>query len=128
MAEAEQLATDGIAALKPAIADTGTTAEAPRNDHTIEPLDLSENPRIHTKLRIYAILLALYVGQLSRRLKSLHWLTTLVLACLLRRSSRSDYRRNIHSHNMCFFTLCFRLHLDWQRLLAGKRRSRSSLG
>ena len=52
---------DNITPLKPAMADAGPPAELPPNEHTIEPLDLIEEPKVRTKLRIYAILAALYV-------------------------------------------------------------------
>ncbi len=52
---------DNITALKPAMADAGTLVELPPNEHTIEPLDLLEHLKVRTKLRIYAILVALYV-------------------------------------------------------------------
>ena len=52
---------DNITPLKPAMADAGPPAEPSPNEHTIEPLDLIEEPKVRTKLRIYAILAALYV-------------------------------------------------------------------
>ena len=52
---------DNITAVKPALADAGSPAEPSSNEHTIEPLDLVENPKARTKLRIYAILVSLYV-------------------------------------------------------------------
>ena len=52
---------DNISALKPAVADTGTPAELSPDEHTIEPLNLIQHPKVRTKLRIYAILVALYV-------------------------------------------------------------------
>lgn len=61
MAEQKRETVDNIKALKPAMADAGPPAELPPNEHTIEPLDLLEEPRVRTKLRIYAILVALYV-------------------------------------------------------------------
>ena len=52
---------DNITALKPATADAGPPVELSPDEHTIEPLDLLEDPKVRTKLRIYAILVALYV-------------------------------------------------------------------
>lgn len=52
---------DNITALKPAIPDAGPPAELPPNGHTIEPLDLHEDQKVRTKLRLYAILIALYL-------------------------------------------------------------------
>lgn len=57
----KRVTMDNITALKPAMADVGPPAELPSNEHTIEPLDLLEDPKVRTKLRIYAILVALYV-------------------------------------------------------------------
>lgn len=61
MAEQKQMTMDNITPHKPAVADTGPPAELPPNERTIEPLDLIEEPKVRTKLRIYAILAALYV-------------------------------------------------------------------
>ncbi|KAK3169355.1 hypothetical protein OEA41_008738 [Lepraria neglecta] len=52
---------DNITALKPATADAGPPVELSPDEHTIEPLDLLEDPKVRTKLRIYAILVALYL-------------------------------------------------------------------
>lgn len=52
---------DNITALKPAIPDARPPAELPPNSHTIEPLDLHQDQKVRTKLRLYAILIALYV-------------------------------------------------------------------
>lgn len=52
---------DNITALKPAIPDARPPAELPPNSHTIEPLDLHEDQKVRTKLRLYAILIALYL-------------------------------------------------------------------
>ena len=54
---------DNITALQPAMADAGTPtpAEPSPDKHTVEPLDLIETPKVRTKLRIYAILVALCV-------------------------------------------------------------------
>ncbi|MCJ1383356.1 hypothetical protein MMC17_006469 [Xylographa soralifera] len=51
---------DNITAVKPAIADAGLPAELRPNEDTIDPLDLLEDPKVRTKLRTYAILVALY--------------------------------------------------------------------
>ena len=63
MAEQKQVTMDNIMPLKPATAEAGPAAEPPpsEQEHTIEPLDLIEEPKVRTKLRIYAILAALYV-------------------------------------------------------------------
>ena len=53
---------DNITALKPEVADAGNPAELSPNEPTIEPLDLVEHPKVRTKLRIYAILVSLYVN------------------------------------------------------------------
>ena len=59
---------DDITTLKPAIenvgieANAGPPAKLPTNEHTIEPLGLQEPPIVRNKLRIYAILVALYVN------------------------------------------------------------------
>ena len=54
---------DDITALEPAVVDAGTPTPAgpSPNEHTVEPLDLIEHPKVRTKLRVYAILVALYV-------------------------------------------------------------------
>lgn len=63
MAEHKRASTDDITTIKPTVPDAGTpaTAELPPNEQTIEPLDLIEAPKVRTKLRIYAILIALYI-------------------------------------------------------------------
>lgn len=63
MAEQNRASTDNITAIKPTTPDAGTpaTAELPPNEQAVEPLDLIEAPKVRTKLRIYAILVALYV-------------------------------------------------------------------
>ena len=58
---------ENITALKPATEDVGLAAIAgpqaklPTDEHTIEPVDLLEPPVVRKRLRIYAILVALYV-------------------------------------------------------------------
>ncbi|OCL12975.1 MFS drug transporter [Glonium stellatum] len=52
---------DDITAPKPATVDAGPPAELPPNEHTVEPLDLLEEPKVRTKLRIYVILIVLYL-------------------------------------------------------------------
>ena len=61
MVEQERVTMDSITAVKPAIADAEPPAEPLPIAQTIEPLDLLEAPKIRTKLRINAILVALYV-------------------------------------------------------------------
>jgi hypothetical protein len=62
MAEQEQVTImDNITAVQPAMLDAGPSEEILPNDPTIEPLDEVEDPKVRTKLRIYAILVALYV-------------------------------------------------------------------
>lgn len=55
---------DDITTIKPTApdAETPAMAELPPNEQPIEPLDLIEAPKVRTRLRIYAILLALYVN------------------------------------------------------------------
>ena len=63
MAEQMRLSTDeNITTLKPAVTDAGPPTELPANEPPIEPLDLLEAPKVRTKLRIYSILVALYVS------------------------------------------------------------------
>ena len=54
---------DDITAVKPAaMPDVGPApALLTSNEPTIEPLDVAQEPKIRTKLRIYSILVALYV-------------------------------------------------------------------
>ena len=54
---------DDITAVKPAaMPDAGPASELPTNDKpAIEPLDVVQEPKVRTKLRIYSILVALYV-------------------------------------------------------------------
>jgi hypothetical protein len=62
MAEQKQVAImDNITAVQPAMVDAGTLEEFLPNEPTIEPLDQLEDPKVRIKLRIYAILVALYV-------------------------------------------------------------------
>lgn len=62
MADEKQVTMEDITALKPAVADAGPpAAESRPNEQTIQPLDLLEAPKVRTKLRITAILVALYV-------------------------------------------------------------------
>ena len=126
---------DNITALKPAMEDVGLAvdagppAELPPNEIVIEPLDLQEPPKVRTKLRIYAILVALNVHYPVLVLNE-HQLAnnTSPLARLLRSSPRSNHHRNLHPHNLRYSALSFGLHLDRRRVLAGQRRSRSNLG
>lgn len=60
MAKAKQSTSDCISA----VADTGTPVGLPPDTQNIEPLDLVEARPVRTKLRTYAILLALYVRDL----------------------------------------------------------------
>ena len=86
------------------------------NDQTIEQLDIFEAPKIRTKLRITAIILALNV------LKDLPLLLNALLAnkyqpalaCPLRRSTRPDYCRDFNPHNIGGSALRRRLYLDWR--------------
>ena len=53
-------------AAEPALINAGipaefTAMETPRNDNPIQPLDMVENPKVRSKLRLWAILSALYV-------------------------------------------------------------------
>ena len=59
--QTEPVTSNNITALKPAMIGAGSLAELPSGEHTIEPLDQLEDPKVRTKLRIYAILVALYV-------------------------------------------------------------------
>jgi hypothetical protein len=54
---------DNITVLTPATADAGPPADCPPivPAITIEPLDSVEVPKVRTQLRIYTILVALYV-------------------------------------------------------------------
>ena len=61
-----QMTMDIITASEPPMVHAGfpaelPAAEVPPSDIPIEPLDLIESPKVRTKLRLYAILLALYV-------------------------------------------------------------------
>ena len=60
MAEQTQVTMDNITALKPAMADAEPAADIPPIEQIIEPLDIVEEPKVRTKLRIYSILVALY--------------------------------------------------------------------
>lgn len=56
------MTTDDITVVESAIAGAGPPpTDLPHNEPIIEPLDLLENPNARTKLRLYAILVALYV-------------------------------------------------------------------
>lgn len=52
---------DTIATADPPLAHSALPAESSPNDASITPLDLMEGPKVRTKLRLYAILIALYV-------------------------------------------------------------------
>ena len=58
---------DNITPITSATPDAGPLAQPPTNnepltnEHTVEPLDELEAPNVRTKLRIYTILVALYV-------------------------------------------------------------------
>jgi hypothetical protein len=56
---------DNITALTPGMVDAGPgprpLAELPPNEQTIEPLDVLEDEPVRSKLRLYAILVSLYV-------------------------------------------------------------------
>lgn len=129
MAEQKQMTMDNITPHNPAVADTGPPAELPPNEHPIEPLDLIEEPKVRTKLRIYAILAALYVHYpILAFSASTNRLTVPPQARPLRSSPRPDHHRYIHPHNLRRSALRFRLRLDRRRLLARQRRRRSNLG
>ena len=72
MAEREVTVND-VKAVKPEVTDAEPPveplveplAEPPTNEQTSEPLDLIESPKARTKLRIYAILISLYVNYSS---------------------------------------------------------------
>lgn len=58
---------DIITASEPPLVHAGfpaelPAAEVPPSDIPIEPLDLIESPKVRTKLRLYAILSALFVA------------------------------------------------------------------
>ena len=58
---------DTITASEPQVVLAGSSAEllaaeVPPSDNPIEPLNLIDNPKVRTKLRLYAILSALYVA------------------------------------------------------------------
>jgi hypothetical protein len=61
MAEQMPVTMDNITALMPAMADAGPPADCLPNEPAVEPLDPVEDPKVRTKLRISAILVALYV-------------------------------------------------------------------
>ena len=125
---------ENITALKPAIEDVGITTNAappaklPTNEHAIEPVDLQEPPIVRKKLRIYAILVALYVNYPNSTSANISGLNIAPLARMLHSSPRSNHHRNDHPHNLRSFTFSFRLHLDWRRVSAGQCRSRPHLG
>jgi hypothetical protein len=127
MAEQEQVTLDNITVLKPAAADAGPPAEVSPNERTIEPLDLVEEPKVRTKLRIYAIVFALCVTTPSSPSANTNYLIIPPLAHPVHISHGSNCHCNIHPYNLRRFALCFRLHLDRRRVLAGQRRSRSNL-
>jgi hypothetical protein len=52
---------DNITAVNPATTDAGPPEEFLSNEPTIERLDQVEDPEVRTKMRIDAILVALYV-------------------------------------------------------------------
>ena len=57
---------DDITAVKPAAmpdAEPAPELPAANKEPAIEPLDLVQDPKVRTKLRIYSILVALYVYQ-----------------------------------------------------------------
>lgn len=125
---------DDITVIKPAIEDVGIAANAespaklPTDEHTIEPLDLQEPPIVRKKLRIYAILVALYVHYPKLASARNSRLKIPPLARLLRSSPRSNHHRNIHPHNLRSSAFSVRLHVDWRRVFAGQCRSRPNLG
>ena len=120
MAEQERVTTDNIMVVKPDVADSGPLADPSANEHTLEPLDVEEATKARTKLRLYAILTALYVCKPMIALSevALNWLTTFLPARPLRSSLGPNYHCNIDPHNLRRFGLCFRLHLDRRRVCA----------
>ena len=124
-------AMDSITALKPDVADAGPPAELPHSEANVEPLSVTnelDEPNARTKGRIYAILAALYVSQTLAASSSTSLLNIISFpACPLRSSTRSNYCRNIHPHNLRRSTLGYRLHLDRRRLLTRQRSSRTYL-
>ena len=130
--EQEQVTMDNIAVLEPAVgmAHAGPSAELPPNEETIhiEPLDLSENPNLRTRLRVYLILASLYVKLPGLSERHFIWLMIPPPARPLRSSPRSNRHRDNHTHNLRRSPLCYRLRLDRRRLLASQRRGGSNLG
>ena len=61
MTEPEPETRDNITAVGPALADAGSPAELPSNERTVEQFETFNDPKVRTKLRLYAILVALYV-------------------------------------------------------------------
>jgi hypothetical protein len=63
---------DSITAVEPPLTTPGLpggiTTTNPANDTQIISLDLNQEPKVRTKLRLYAILLALYVLSPANRL------------------------------------------------------------
>ena len=61
--KSERATMDDITVVKPAaMPDAGSAPELPTsNEPAIEPLDVVQEPKVRTKLRIYSILVALYV-------------------------------------------------------------------
>ncbi|KAI2615858.1 MFS drug transporter [Hypoxylon sp. NC1633] len=61
---AEQVTMDNITPVRSAVADAGTPpviAPNKPNESATEPLELADDPEVRTKLRVWAILLALYL-------------------------------------------------------------------
>ncbi|KAK9785229.1 putative MFS drug transporter [Seiridium cardinale] len=59
MTDQERATMDGITVVKPATADPSAPPELPLNEHSVEPLDVPEDPKIRTTLRTYSILVSL---------------------------------------------------------------------
>lgn len=128
MSKQKRASVDNITGLEPATAEAGPPPKPPCSEQTIEPLDSSEDPLVRTKLRIYVILLALYVRSLGIASASTSRLTIPLLARPLYLGPGPDHCRNIYTYNFRRFALRFRLYMDRRCVLARQRRNRSDVG
>ncbi|GAB7353454.1 hypothetical protein MBLNU459_g3916t1 [Dothideomycetes sp. NU459] len=55
------MASDDITAVESALVEPNNSPKLHPNEHSVEPLELSQSPKVRTKLRIFAILVSLYL-------------------------------------------------------------------
>lgn len=115
---------DDIGAIESQIAPQHSTAVSLPEQH-MEPLDIIEEPKARTKMRLSAILISLYVMTQTART---HLPSLTRPAGPFHRGPRPDRHRNRNPNHRLRFTFRLGLHLDRRRLPPRQRGRRANLG